>query len=232
MPEFEPFNFTSRASLDDTLATYCADQLKTAIQQKGHAAMAVSGGSTPRAFFQILSGKELDWDKVTITLADERWVDNQDEASNERLVRENLLQRKAARAQFLPVKNAAASPHEGQQALAKQLRQLGPMDLLILGMGTDGHTASLFPKASELSQAIDPDNAEPCQAVTPVTAPHKRMTMTLSWLLQSKDIILHITGSDKRYVLEHALRAGPTETPPIGVLLRRSPTPVKVYFAP
>lgn len=231
MPNCEVMSFNNTAELEQSLAQVICKKLCSAIAQKGHATLAVSGGSTPKALFKALSNSKLPWHKITITLADERWVEPTHSDSNERLVKEHLLQDLAAAATFLPFKNSAKTAKEGQLELAQKLTNLGPVDVLILGMGGDGHTASLFPCSAELESAMDLTNLSPCQSITPATAPYERMTMTLSWLLSSATIFLHIYGKGKREVLEKGLSETMTP-PPIARLINQADKPISVYYAP
>lgn len=226
--------FSTREALDTQLSEQVAEVLRAAISERGKAVLVLSGGSTPLQFFQDLSKKDLPWDKVTVTLADERWVPVDHEDSNERLVRNLLLTNKAAAAAFLSLKNDHEKAKEGEAELEEQLHKLGRFDLVILGMGGDGHTASLFPKASVLAQAVAMDSGKSCMAVDPVTAPHQRMTMTLPRLLNSEQIYIHIAGAEKKAVLEEAARrqtfAEKNELP-ISFVLQQTQTPVSIYWA-
>lgn len=224
--------FDDRETLAAKLAASVAADLEAAIASRGDATLVVSGGSTPRPFFQALARRPLDWDRVTVTLADERWVASEDEASNEALVRRELLVAEAAAARFLPLKNAAATPEEGRDACEAALSELRrPFDVLVLGMGGDGHTASLFPEAAELAAGLDPEGSRLCLAVRPRMAPHPRMSLTLPALLASRRIVLHLTGEEKLGVYERALRAGAEEELPIRGVLRRSADRVELWWA-
>ena len=157
--------------LADAVAGFLAARLREAPR----ASLVVSGGSTPLPFFRALYGKDLDWGRVDVLLADERWVEENDDASNTRLVRENLLQNKAASARFLSLKQPGATPSEGLERVKAELANLAlPIDVLILGMGNDGHTASLFPDAPELDQALDTDSTAIVAPMTPPSQPQKR----------------------------------------------------------
>jgi 6-phosphogluconolactonase len=196
--------FSSKDELDLQLADFIAEQLSAAIAARGQAGMAVSGGRTPAGMFKALRVKELDWSKVVITLADERWVAPDHADSNERLTRENLLQDKAVSATFISQVTSAATAHEGQASIEERLAALpSPLDVLILGMGDDGHTASLFPHALELETACASDAL--CAAVTPPVAPHQRITLTLPTLAKARSVIVHITGDSKKALLQAAL---------------------------
>ncbi len=229
MPNCIMQTFDSPAALEQSLINSISEKLIAAVNSKGSASIAVSGGNTPRPLFAALSQEPLPWDKITVTLADERWVATTEDDSNEKLVRNVLLQNLASQAAFLPFKNDASTAAAGQPALAKELTALGPVDVLILGMGGDGHTASLFPCCDELGEVMKTDNPQPCHATTPKTAPYERMTMTLSWLLKSAHIMLHITGQSKFSVLTDALE-NPTTAPPIGQLIQQAQQPVSVFY--
>ncbi|OMH25953.1 6-phosphogluconolactonase [Motiliproteus sp. MSK22-1] len=225
--------FGNRAMLEEHLCQQIVGLLRSSIDTKGEASLAVSGGRTPTALFQQLSEQSLDWSKVTIVLVDERWVDADHEDSNERLVRLNLLQNQAVKARLIGLKTAASGALEGMDELTEKLASLPPvLDAVILGMGEDGHTASFFPKAQELSQALDLQSTRSCQSVTPVDAPHQRMTLTLPRLLASQRIFLHLCGEGKLPVLEKAMKAGEVEDMPVRSVLRQKNTPVEICWAP
>lgn len=225
--------FDSRERLEAVLSEHIGERLREGIAKNGEAALVVSGGRTPVGLFQRLSKLPLEWSKVLVTLADERWVDNRHQDSNERSVRTHLLQNRASEARFLPLVNAEFSAKLGQSE-TEMLLDLLPekIDLVILGMGEDGHTASFFPGAPELAQALDPQPACDCVAVTPPQAPWDRLTLTLPRLLASGEIIVHLCGDAKLPVLQCALAEGATEEMPIRSVLRQKQTPVSIYWAP
>ncbi|AZZ89944.1 6-phosphogluconolactonase [Hahella sp. KA22] len=193
-----------REALAHKLALQTAEWLRAALQEKDRALLVISGGRTPVAFFKLLAQQELPWSKVDITLADERWVDETHDDSNAALVKEFLLQGPAAEANFLPLKNAAATPEEGCEQLEASLAELSwPIDVLILGMGADGHTASLFPGAKELAHGLD--TTDKCAPMHPVTALHPRMTLSYKVLAAARHQALHITGEDKLTTLNKVL---------------------------
>ena len=222
-------NFETRSELDQALAAHVASHLNQDIESRGAASLAVSGGSTPKGFFAALSQIDLAWDKVWITLVDERWVDPDSADSNERLVHENLLQNKAAGANFIGLK---ASPSDASQGLAEITRRMDslplPLSCTVLGMGGDGHTASWFPKASNLAELIDPKGNALLGTCDPVTAPHQRITFTLPAVLQSGEIMVHITGSDKRAVLAEAA----DKQYPIAAITNQDINPASIWWAP
>jgi 6-phosphogluconolactonase len=188
------------------LADAVAEFLTARLREAPRASLVVSGGSTPLPFFRALSDKNLDWGRVDVLLADERWVDEHDEASNTRLVREHLLQRNAASARFLSLKQPGTTPAEGLERVKGELADLAlPIDVLILGMGNDGHTASLFPDAPELKGAMDPQCEDMVAATTPASQPQKRITLTWPPLGDARFTALHLKGEDKLRTLERAL---------------------------
>lgn len=231
MPAFKEFK--DSPTLVAALANQVAELLRSGIRERGRASLVVSGGSTPVPFFAALSELTLDWGKVVITLADERWVDPSDADSNERLVREHLLQNRAAAARFVGLKTGASTAVQGEKECGDRLAPLPkPFDALILGMGNDGHTASLFPQAARLGEALSLDSGKLCLAITPPVAPHERMTLTLPALLHSRQIILHLVGAGKREVYEKALGEGPVAEMPIRAVLLQAIAPVTVFWAP
>ncbi len=225
--------FTHQQDLIVALSDAVGSLLVQAIEQSGRASLAVSGGSTPKPLFERLSHLNIPWDHVVLTLVDERWVNVESEDSNEHLVRTHFLKNRATKAIFIGMKNAAPSAAAGKQECEHLLQHVPrPFDLVILGMGNDGHTASLFPGARQLSAATDPDSGRMCMAVTPPTSSHDRMTLTLPAILTAKQIFLHIIGAGKRKTLEQALSGGPPEAMPIRFVLGQQQVPVTIYHAP
>ena len=213
------------------LADSVARDLRSAISERGEASLVVSGGSTPRPFFEDLSQRPLPWSHVQVTLADERWVSPDDDASNERLVRQHLLVKKARKAKLIGLKTPAATPEEGREACEQALERIDrPFDVVVLGMGGDGHTASLFPDAAELEAGLDPSSSQTCLAVRPPEAPHPRISLTLAALLNSRRLILHITGDEKMAVYKRASEPGPATELPIRAVLESGR--VEVWWAP
>ena len=225
--------FEDRLELARGLADSIAADLSTAIESRGEATLVVSGGSTPRPLFEELSRRPLAWDRVSVTLADERWVPVEDPASNEALVRRHLLTGEASGARWVGLVNEAATPEEGRDEIDRRLRSVPrPFDVLVLGMGGDGHTASLFPDAAELAEGLDTSHDRSCLAVRPPEAPHPRLSLTLAALLDSRRIVLHITGAEKWDVYQRALADGPVEELPIRAVLRGAADRVEIYWAP
>lgn len=226
------FIFQDPEILVAELADRIGRSLLKSIAVHGRASLAVSGGSTPKPLFRQLSALDIPWQDVVITLVDERWVDPADRASNEQLVHRYLLQDRAAAAVFVGLKNVFPAAAEGEARCEQALRKVPqPFTVLVLGMGNDGHTASLFPGSAQLAAATDMNSGKTCMAVTPADAPHERMTLTLPAILNAEEIILHLTGSEKKEVLAKAQEAGPAEDMPVRFILRQGETPVAVYWA-
>jgi 6-phosphogluconolactonase len=211
--------FESRGSLSSALATDVANALQHHVRTKGSACLAVSGGSTPKLFFETLSRFDIPWSKITVTLVDERQVPETSPRSNARLVRENLLQNSAAGAKFIPLfENPGA-------------KNAPPLDAVVLGMGSDGHTASLFPGGDHLGEAINPKTKRRLVEISAPAAGEPRLTFTLPALLDASLLCLHIEGQEKRDVLNKALAEGPVESMPIRAVLR-SKKPLTLYWCP
>lgn len=225
--------FANAAELARNLADKVAASLSTAIASQGTASIAVSGGSTPKLFFQELSTRDLDWSKVTITLVDERFVPADNPRSNHLLVATNLLQNKATAATFQPLYQAAGSV-EGAAKLATTATQAigNPFDVAILGMGGDGHTASFFPGGNNLAVALDPKTPRGIITMDAEGAGEPRLTFTFSSLQDARLLVLHIEGESKKDVLTKAEGNGDEADMPIRAILRRAASPVDIYWAP
>lgn len=218
----------ARQALAEQLAEAVYQALADDLSHQERALLVVSGGSTPVPFFKALAQKPLEWARVDITLADERWVDEQSSDSNAKLVRDHLLQGLAAAANFVPLTSDAGTPEEGVAAVAEATAGLAwPASVVILGMGGDGHTASLFPDSQELGLALSTD--EPLVAVRTPSQPQPRITFSADRLHQAKRHILHITGDDKRAVLANAMSGDDVRTLPIRAFLS---CPLAIYWAP
>jgi 6-phosphogluconolactonase len=225
-------DFADRDALATALAKTVATRLETAIAERGEASIALSGGSTPERFLNVLSQTDLDWGKVSVTLVDERWVPPDSDRSNARLVAERLLTNRAAAARFVPLYSDTARPEDGLSSILAALATVPmPFDAVVLGMGADGHTASFFPGGDHLAEALDPDNPALLSAMNAPGAGEPRITFTLAPILAGGLIALHIEGEEKKAVLEKALAGGPAEEMPVRAVLR-SGRPVIVFWAP
>lgn len=223
--------FAAKKELAIALASDVAACLSGAITDRGDAQLAVSGGTTPKLFFHFLARSKIDWARVTITLVDERCVPETDERSNAGLVRANLLQAKAAAAQFVPLFRRGGVDKLGPLFGRGGNDQLGPFDAVILGMGNDGHTASFFPGGDNLAEALDIVTTKHLVMMKAPGAPEKRITFTLPVLLDSRFIALHIEGADKQKTLADAEKPGPVTDMPIRAFLRAR-EPVILYWCP
>ena len=221
--------FTSPAVLADQLAAAVAVQLTDAIQQQGTATLVVSGGRSPVAFFHSLIKQPVDWSRVVVSLADERWVPVEHADSNAGLLKKHLLQGPAAKARFVGLYNVAANLEEAAQQADRQLAELPPIDVLILGMGDDGHTASLFPASPNLASALDLNNQRRCWPMLAPTVPHQRLTMSRALLASAKHKVLSISGQSKLTTLNTALAGDDVAELPIRAFLQ--PT-LEIYWCP
>ena len=222
--------------LVQALALDIAGRLKAAISQRDHAVLVVSGGKSPVALFEALRVMPLAWGQISISLADERCVANDHPDSNTRLVRTHLLQDRATAARLLPLiadQLPLATPDKLAKTATRGLLALGQADVLVLGMGTDGHIASLFPQASNLPLAMDLMQAPACLAMEladlPTNAPYPRLSQNLSMLLNARHIVLPILGADKWAVMQRAQK-GPSLTLPVSKLFHQDRAPVSVWL--
>jgi 6-phosphogluconolactonase len=229
---WELHKYSNNATLVQQLAKEIAKKLNAAIELRGHATLAVSGGSTPKPLFEELAQSILPWSSVTVTLVDERWVDESHSDSNAKLVKEFLMQHEASDAHFVALTNEAKTPFDAEAAINERLAELPmPIDVVILGMGSDGHTASFFPGAKTLSKALDQSSKLRCCAVEPPAAPHQRMTLTLPFLLKAENVYLHVVGEEKREVLETAMQHGEVEELPIRAFLHQPKCSLEIHAA-
>lgn len=225
--------FASGDLLAAALADAVARDLRLAIVERGEALLAVSGGSTPRRFFAMLAQRMLAWERVTVTLVDERWVPENHARSNARLVRETLLQARAREAKFVPLYAASEEPEHAVPEVSARIARLGlPFDAVVLGMGEDGHIASLFGAASRFRDAVDPHTSALVLPMCASGGVEPRITMSLRTLLHTRALYLHIEGAGKLATLTRALHAGPIEEAPIRAVLRQARVPLRMYWAP
>ncbi len=228
----------SAEALNLHVAQDIAQRLNAAIQTRGFAVLSVSGGKSPVGLFEALRVIDIDWSRVRVTLVDERCVPRTHPDSNALLVQTHLLQDLAAQAQLVFMGATASAPlgtpTQQAETASHALRTAGVTDVLVLGMGTDGHTASLFPEAPNLSQALDRRNTDTCVAIElknpPANAPYARITQTLAQILSARHIVLPLAGADKRRTLQ---QAWPHATPalPISYVLQQNQTPVALWLA-
>lgn len=203
--------YPSREALMAGLAATIAGELRAALA-RGAATLSVPGGTTPGPVFDALAEEDLDWSRVAVMLNDERWVDETSPRSNTRLLRERLLVGRAARARLVPLYAPTATPEESLDRLAEGILPHLPITVLLLGMGADMHTASLFPGADRLAQALA-SNAPVLMALRAEAAGEPRITLSAPVLKQAGHIHILITGPDKRAALERAQGLTPVEAP-------------------
>lgn len=224
--------FDDAGSAARALAEVAAADLAAAIEAGRSASLVVSGGRSPVPFFEALAARPLPWGAVSITLADERWVDPTSADSNEALVRAHLLRGPAAAARWVALKGPEATARDGLEAALGRVRALSrPFDVTVLGMGEDGHVASLFPGAAGLERALDPDAAPLLTAIDPPSAPHPRISLTLSALLASRRIVVLIAGDSKRAVIERAATGADPHALPIAAVLAQTRVRVDVVWS-
>ncbi len=221
------------ADLSTALAGDVAQSLLRAIDARGIASLVVSGGKTPIPFFERLRAEPIDWRRVCIALADERWVEPSEAGSNEKMVREVLLKDRAAEARFAGLKNAAPSPGLGAVSAWETFARIPrPFDVTLLGMGDDGHTASLFPGSPNLAVALDPTATAGCVGMWAPSVPQARLSLNLSALLGSRRLLILIEGAAKLATYEAAAGDGPVEKMPVRAVLRQRQVPVEIFWAP
>ena len=212
------------------LAEAVANALSQALRARDFASLVVSGGRSPAAFLEALSLQKLDWARVVVSLADERWVPTEHSDSNEALVKRHLLRGEAARAHFIGLYRSPVSLDASVAGANLALRELPqPIDVLVLGMGDDGHTASLFPDSPNLAQALSNDCSQHCLPMLAPTVPHQRITMTLPLLQSAQSVFLALQGSAKLATLRTALAGDDAMAMPIRAFLR---SPLTLYWCP
>lgn len=201
------------------LANRLAGELRQALSHEDRVSLAVPGGTTPGPMFDDLCAADLDWSRVDVMLTDERWVLETSDRSNTRLIRERLLTDRASAARYLPLYNGAETPEDGLAGIEAGLAPSLPIDVLLLGMGTDMHTASIFPGAERLHDALHGD-----AILVPMRAPgapEPRVTLSARVLRDAMSTHILITGAEKRAAIERARDLSPEEAP-VSVVLRNA----------
>jgi 6-phosphogluconolactonase len=221
--------FETRDAASAAVAARIAGLVKIRLHRDQQATFVVSGGTTPARCFEYLSGYDLSWKDVRVVLTDERWVPGDHKDSNERLTRENLLRDKASAGSVLSLYQDDLSVDERCDSLQTELKG-ARFAVAMVGMGADGHFASLFPDADNIQAGLNTQNRLFYMPVRTAASPHPRVTMTLGALLRSDEILLLFFGEEKRLVYERA-KAGDTNFP-VSALLGQSEAPVSLYWAP
>ena len=214
--------FDGADSLAEAAAGAAAAALQAGLDHSGGASLAATGGRSPGAVYDRLALAPLDWPRVRVTLTDERWVDPASPDSNERLVRERLLQGRAAEAVFRPLRGRAADVDEAAREASALLHSWPTLDVVMLGMGEDGHVASLFPGNPALALGLDPV-APACIAVPPgegQAPPQARLSLTIRPLTTAGLVLILTSGAAKRAILEQALAGGDPRALPVRAVLQ------------
>lgn len=225
--------FGSAGEAAVALAGELARCLDDSLAANGRASLAVPGGRTPVPLFEALRRSALDWRRVTVTLTDERWVAPTHPGSNEAMVRGALLQDRAALARWTALYDGSADAATAAAAASQRLReQAFPFDAVVLGMGEDGHFASLFPGNAGLAEALDMQAAPGCVATQAPVQPRQRLSLNLAALAATRRLFLLVSGHPKRRLLEEAIDDPAGERWPIGAVLALTDPQVEVYWSP
>jgi 6-phosphogluconolactonase len=218
--------YPDREMLALRLADTISASLKSRLLTHDRASLCVPGGSSPGETFATLSGAMIDWSRIDVFLGDERWVPEDHPKSNTALLKRTLLTDRAAAARHVPLVNDAPSPEEGIPDLLPDLDDALPISVLLLGMGEDGHTASLFPDAPELGRAMAND-APVLLGMHPPSQEERRITLSAPVLRGAIETHVLVMGEAKREALERARRADPADMP-VAAFLREA----TVHWAP
>lgn len=222
--------FSSPEELSNILCKEIISVLSDAISVKGYATLVVSGGLTPKSLFSKLSVMDIPWNKVRITLVDERWVDPTSEKSNEKLVRDYLLQNHAKNARFVPLKTDGKYAKDSIVCLEVELEKLShELDVVVIGMGADGHTASFFSASKGLSHALETNDLV-CATLSRVE-PKERITLSRKYLLCAKKLFLHIEGEVKKDVFLEATKSDDMFGMPIVSMMQQEKPLLEVFYA-
>jgi 6-phosphogluconolactonase len=217
------------------LSDEIVSRLTGSVSSRGMASLAVSGGTTPGVLFDALSTRNAPWEKVSVTLSDERWIAPDQDGSNEKLVRTRLLRNLASDAKLVPLKTPDTSPAAAEAKVDASISAMPrPFDVMLLGMGDDGHTASLYPHSAGLDAALDLTRPSLVQAIhaDSAAATGERMTFTLRAILGSKLIVILIRGEEKLATYRNAAAGTDIHEMPVRAVLNQTGTPVWVYWSP
>ncbi len=225
--------FESDKLCNDQLANVLGEEINRVLTVQSVCNIALAGGNTPKTLYGLLSKLPLSWENVQVTLSDERWVDVNHDDSNEKMVRTELLINYAQKARFIPLKNAKHNPIDAMVLCDTNLKHNMPkLDVVVLGMGEDGHFASIFPNMENIHALLDLQKGVTCQAVTPPDKP-PRMSLTLAYLLTAPKIYLLISGQKKLKIISEVSRDNsPVTAYPVAALINQQVCPVDVYWSP
>jgi len=234
---FEPsiVRFSDAESMTAALADAIVARLSHGVRRRDTASFVASGGTTPGVLFDALAAREAPWARIFVTTTDERWVSPEDDRSNEKLIRTRLLRERAAEADFVPLMTRHTTPAEAEAEVDRLIGAMPqPFDVTLLGMGNDGHIASLFPGARELRSALDVGSPALVRAITTsdVARTGLRMSLTLRAILGSRSIVILIRGAEKMNTLQAAMSGADASEMPVRAVLHQSAIPVEVYWSP
>ena len=216
-------------TLAATQAHDVAERLRQAITSKGQACLVLSGGRSPVPFLEKLAGEALDWTRVTVSLADERWVPVAHDDSNAGLLARHLFKGPAAKARFIGLYQPAATLEAAAEQADQVLADLPPIDVLVLGMGDDGHTASLFPGSPNLAEGLQAQSQRRVLPMLAPSVPHQRLTLTRRVLAGAGATLLSVQGPGKLATLRAALGGDDPAQMPIRAFLQ---DPLEIYWCP
>ncbi len=229
-------DFASITDMIEALSVETTQRLGDAIKAKGYAAYVAAGGTTVPPLLQNLSNTDIAWDKVHITLSDERWVKPGSTNSNQYLINTTLLQNKASRANIIPLWRDCETPEEAAIISDRAVRNMpSPFDVTLLGMGADMHAASLFPDAPGIIGAMDMSRENLVCKIGPVggaKGAEARLSLTLRAILNSKIIYIMIAGDEKLAALTKATALNDPIKSPVSAIINQTKCPVHVYWAP
>lgn len=223
--------FESREALIVSLTADVLEALSSVIGERSVSSMLLAGGNTPGPLYEHLSKQHFPWDRVWVAPTDERWVAPTHEDSNEKLIRGTLIKNEASKIQYMSLKSKADNPVRGQIEIENKLKELPwPPEVVLLGMGEDGHVASLFPGLPDTRDAMSIENTQRCHPVRREGDDVARISITLNTLLNSKRIFLLCYGEKKLKVIEKSAKEK-TELFPVSHLLCQDAVPVTLYWA-
>jgi 6-phosphogluconolactonase len=223
-------DYPTREAQAEGLAALVADQLSESLAGRERAALALSGGNTPGRFMDVLSQADLDWSRVDVTLSDERWVPHASDRSNFGLLRRAFLKNRAKAATAVSLYRPVPAPEDALDEIEAAISPLLPLDVCVLGMGADGHTASLFPDGDRLAEALSETCPDIVLSMRAPAAPEPRITLTAPVFTRSRHIHLLLTGKTKDEALTVALRPGSAAEAPVRIVLGLATT--HVHYAP
>ena len=212
----------SRNQIEEKLASRIGSALENEIALNGKASLLLSGGSTPRNLLKKLADTPIPWEKVYVSLVDERFLPNEHPDQNGKMIKEVFLKRLASSANFIPLVENSENLESNSLLVKESIRSIPrPFTVVVLGMGTDGHTASIFPDADKLDQLLDMDQSEEIMVVNTKSSPYERISFSRKALLNTKNLLLHCYGEDKKEVLELAAKEDDIRTFPISAFINQ-----------